>query len=243
MMTRRLTGLLILLLLGIVMFPLQGLSYEATTVSDGGTIVGEVKYAGDPPPQEKIEVTKDANICGAEPKPSPVLVVGPDKGIRDVVVSLPGIQKGKALEKPAKPPVLDQKNCEYHPYAQIFPVNTTLEILNSDDVLHNVKTEPGSKTTFNVAQPKFKRKITQEFKNPELVQVECNVHGWMNAILVVADNPYYALTDANGSFKITDVPPGKYTLKVWHSKLGEQTKEVTVGPKEDVKVAFDLKAK
>jgi hypothetical protein len=243
MMTRRLTGLLILLLLGIVMFPLQGLSYEATTVSDGGTIVGEVKYAGDPPPQEKIEVTKDANICGAEPKPSPVLVVGPDKGIRDVVVSLPGIQKGKALEKPAKPPVLDQKNCEYHPYAQIFPVNTTLEILNSDDVLHNVKTEPGSKTTFNVAQPKFKRKITQEFKNPELVQVECNVHGWMNAILVVADNPYYALTDANGSFKITDVPPGNYTLKVWHSKLGEQTKDVTVGAKEDVKVAFDMKTK
>jgi hypothetical protein len=243
MRTRRLAGLLILPWLGIVIFPLQGLSYEATTVSDGGTIVGEVKYAGDPPPQEKIEVTKDANICGAEPKPSPVLVVGPDKGIKDVVVSVPGIQKGKALEKPAKPPVLDQKNCEYHPYAQIFPVNTTLEILNSDDVLHNVKTEPGSKTTFNVAQPKFKRKITQEFKNPEIVQVECNVHGWMNAILVVADNPYSALTDANGSFKITDVPPGKYTLKVWHSKLGEQTKDVTVGPKEDVKVAFDMKAK
>ena len=242
MRTRWLTGLLILPWLGIVMSPLQGLTYEAISVSDGGTIVGEVKYAGDPPPPEKIEVTKDANICGAEPKPSPVLVIGADKGIKDVVASLPGIQKGKALEKPAKPPVLDQKNCEYHPYAQIFPVNTTLEILNSDDVLHNVKTEPGSKTTFNVAQPKFKRKITQEFKNPEIVQVECNVHGWMNAILVVADNPYYALTDANGSFKITDVPPGKYTLKVWHSKLGEQTKDVTVGPKEEVKVAFDMKA-
>jgi len=158
------------------------------------------------------------------------------------VAFLPDIPKGKALEKPAKAPVLDQKSCEYHPYAQIFPVNTTLEILNSDDVLHNVKTEPGSKTSFNVAQPKFKKKITIEFKTPEIVQVECNVHGWMNAILVVADNPYYALTDANGSFKITDVPPGKYTLKVWHSKLGEQTKEVTVGPKEEVKVAFEMKA-
>ena len=100
----------------------------------------------------------------------------------------------------------------------------------------------GSKTSFNIAQPKFKRKLTVEFKNPEIVQVECNVHGWMNAILVVEDNPYNALTDASGSFKITDVPPGKYTLKVWHSKLGEQTKEVTVGPKEEVKVAFDMKA-
>jgi hypothetical protein len=136
---------------------------------------------------------------------------------------------------------LDQKNCEYHPYAQILPVNTTLEILNSDDVLHNVKTKGGSKTTFNIAQPKFKRKLTVEFKNPEIVQVECNVHGWMNAMLVVVDHPYNALTDANGSFKIADVPPGKYMLKLWHSKLGEQTKEVTVGPKEEVKVAFEMK--
>ena len=242
MSNRWLTTLLIVPLLGIVAWPSPGVSYEAATVSDGGTIVGEVKYAGDPPAPEKIEVTKDANICGSAPKVSHVLTVGANKGIQDVVAFLPDIAKGKALEKPAKPPVLDQKSCEYHPYAQIFPVNTTLEILNSDDVLHNVKTEPGSKTSFNVAQPKFKKKITQEFKTPEIVQVECNVHGWMNAILVVADHPYYALTDANGSFKITDVPPGKYTLKVWHSKLGEQTKEVTVGPKEEAKVAFDMKA-
>jgi plastocyanin len=236
------TRWLILLLLGIVMLPLQGLSYEAMTVSDGGTIVGEVKYAGDPPPPEKIDVTKDANICGADPKVSPTLVVGANKGIKDVVASLPSIQKGKALGKPEKPPVLDQKSCEYHPYTQIIPVNTTLEITNSDDVLHNIKTSGGSKTSFNIAQPKFKRKLTVEFKNPEIVQVECNVHGWMHAIIVVEDNPYDALTDANGSFKITDVPPGKYTVKVWHSKLGEQTKEVTVGPKEEVKVAFEMKA-
>jgi len=235
------TRWLILLLLGIVMLPLQGLSYEAITVSDGGTIVGEVKYAGDPPAPEKIDVTKDANICGADPKVSPALVVGANKGIKDVVTSLPSIQKGKALGKPEKPPVLDQKSCEYHPYAQIIPVNTTLEITNSDDVLHNIKTSGGSKTSFNIAQPKFKRKLTVEFKNPEIVQVECNVHGWMHAIIVVEDNPYDALTDANGSFKITDVPPGKYTVKVWHSKLGEQTKEVTVSPKEEVKVAFEMK--
>ena len=243
MMHQWFRGLLILPFLGIVALPLQSLSYEATTVSDGGTIVGEVKYAGDPPPPQKLEVTKDANICGADPKVSPELMVSANKGIKDAVAFLPAIPKGKAMEKPAKQPVLDQKKCEYHPYAQILPVNTTLEILNSDDVLHNVKTEPGSKTTFNVAQPKFKRKITQEFKIPEIVQVECNVHGWMNAVIVVADNPYYALTDANGSFKITDVPPGKYTLKVWHSKLGEQTKEVTVGPKEEAKVAFEMKPK
>jgi plastocyanin len=235
------TGLLCVPLLAIMASPLTGTAYEATTVSDGGTIVGEVKYAGDPPPPEKLPVSKDTKVCGADPKTSPVLTIDASKGIKDVLVSLPGITKGKALEKPAQPPVLDQKTCEYHPYAQIIPVGSTLKILNSDDVLHNVKTVGDSKTTFNIAQPKFKRELSMEFKNPETVQVECNVHGWMNAIIVVTDNPYEALTDANGSFKITDVPPGKYTLKVWHSKLGEQTKEVTVGPKEEVKVALEMK--
>ena len=241
-MTRWLRGLLILPWLGVVTLPLQGFGYEAAPVTDGGTIVGEVKYAGDPPPPEKIDVTKDTNICGTEPKLSPVLVIGENKGIKDVVVSLPGIQKGKPLAKLDKPPVLDQKSCEYHPYAQIIPVGTTLEVTNSDDVLHNVKTKGGTKTSFNMAQPKFKRKLTVDLKNPETVQVECNVHGWMNAIIVVADDPYDALTDAKGSFKITDVPPGKYTVKAWHPKLGEQTKEVTVGPKEEVNVAFEMKA-
>ena len=88
-----------------------------------------------------------------------------------------------------------------------------------------------------IAQPKFKRKVTVEFKIPNR-QVECNVHGWMNAIVVVEDNPSDALTDANGSFKITDVP-----RKIYCEGLAFQTwrvtKEVTVGPKEEVKLPRD----
>jgi plastocyanin len=240
-MTRWLMSLLALSGLGLLAYPGVSAGYEVITVANGGTIVGEVKYAGDPPAPEKIPVTKDEKICGSEPKTSPDLLVGPDKGIKDAVLRLTDIQKGKAPGKPEKAPVLDQKSCEYHPYAQLIPVNTTLEIVNSDDVLHNVKTKGASKTQFNMAQPKFKRKLTYDFKNPEIVQVECNVHGWMHAVLVVAEHPYYALTDTNGSFKIADVPPGKYTLKVWHPILGEQTKEVTVSEKEEAKVAFELK--
>jgi plastocyanin len=219
----------------------MSLGYEAVSVTNGGTIVGEVTYAGDPPAPEKIPVTKDEKVCGSEAKIAPDLTVGPNKGIKDVVLRVADIQKGKAVAKPEKPPALDQKNCEYHPFAQMFPVNTTLEILNNDDVLHNVKTKGTSKTQFNMAQPKFKRKLTYEFKIPEIVQVECNVHGWMHGTLVVAEHPYYALTDANGSFKIADVPPGQYTLNVWHPVLGQHTKEVTVKEKEEVKVAIELK--
>lgn len=241
-MNRWLKGALAVSLLASLIYPELSVGYEATSVANGGTIVGEVKYAGDPPPPEKIQVTKDEKVCGTEPKNTETLIVGADKGIQNAVAFLADVQKGKAQEKLAKNPVLDQKKCEYHPHAQIVPAGSTLEILNDDDVLHNIKTEPGTKTSFNIAQPKFKKKIEVKLDTPEIVKVECNVHGWMKAILAVAPNPYYVLTDANGSFKITDVPPGKYTLKVWHEKLGEQTKEVTVNPNEEAKVAFEMKS-
>lgn len=242
-MNRWLTGVLAAPLLAVLAWPMASFGYEAVTVSNGGTIVGEVKYAGDPPPPEKISVTKDEKVCGSEPKLTKSLVVGPDKGIQNVVVSLTDIQKGKAVQKPAQTPTLDQKNCEYHPHAQIFPAGSTLDILNSDDVLHNIKTASSVNAPINIAQPKFKKKISQVFAKPEIIKVQCDVHGWMRAVLVTADHPYYALTDEHGSYRIPDVPPGKYTLKVWHETLGEQTKEVTVKEKEDAKVAFELKAK
>jgi plastocyanin len=230
-------------MLAMLGWPVSSIAYEAVAVSNGGAIVGAVKYAGDPPPPEKITVTKDEKVCGSEPKVSEALVVGPDKGIQNVVVSLTDIQKGKALQKPAQNPVLDQKNCEYHPHAQIFPAGATLDITNSDDVLHNVKTASVANPPVNIAQPKFKKKISQVFAKPEVIKVQCDVHGWMRAVLVSAEHPYYALTDAHGSYRIADVPPGKYTLKVWHETLGEQTKEVTVTAKEDTQAAFELKGK
>ncbi len=238
-----LKGALVASLLGMLAWPVASFGYEAMTVANGGTIAGEVQYEGTPPQPEKLTVTKDQQVCGSEPKLSQDLVVGSNKGIQNAVVFLVDIKKGKAQEKPAKAPALDQKQCEYHPHVQIFPAGSTLDILNSDDVLHNIKTESTVNSPINIAQPKFKRKVTQTIAKPEIIPVHCDVHGWMHAVLVVTEHPYYALTDANGSFKIADVPPGKYTLKVWHEKLGEQTKEVDVKEKGEAKVEFELKRK
>jgi hypothetical protein len=243
MMRGWLTGALVLPLLGILTWPVAGFGYEAVSVTNGGTIVGEVTDEGSPPPPELFPVTKDENVCGTAPKVSQALLVGADKGIQNVVVFLPSIPQGKAQEKPAKDPVLDQKQCEYHPHVEIIPVGSTLDIINDDDVLHNIKTAPGSRTAFNIAQPKFRKKIEKSFDSPDIVRVECNVHGWMHGVLVVSGNPYYTLTDAHGAFKLVDVPPGKYTLKLWHETLGEQTKDVTVNPHQEVKVAFAFKGR
>src|SRR5918911_3792270 len=103
-MNRWLKGVLAVSLLGALVYPGLSLGYEATSGGSGGTIVGEVKYAGDPPAPEKVQVTKDEKICGTEPKNTETLIVGSNKGIEDAVVFLPDIQKGKAQEKPSKNP-------------------------------------------------------------------------------------------------------------------------------------------
>ena len=95
----------------------------------------------------------------------------------------------------------------------------------------------------NRAQPKFKKTMTETWAKPEMVKLNCDVHGWMSGWLVVEANPYYAVTDEHGAFKLTDVPAGDYELKVWHPKLGETTQKVTVKPGAETTVTFELEAK
>ena len=217
--------------------------YEATDVGNGGSISGEVKYNGTPPAPEKVAVTKDNEVCGKE-KTSPDLVVGANKGIQNVVVRLTDIQKGKKLEPAASNPVFDQKNCEYNPHVLAFPAGSTVDILNSDGILHNVHTTSTANPSFNQAQPKFKKKIETKVEKPEFpIKVQCDAHGWMHAWWVSEDHPYYAVTDANGAFKLSDVPPGDYQLEAWHEILGKQTQKVTVKPKEDTKVSLEMAKK
>jgi len=201
-----------------------------------GTISGTVKFVGAPPTPKKISVTKDTAKCGTE-KLSEELVVGPDKGVKWAVISLVG-----ARGKPSGPAVLDQKTCQFIPHVVVVPAGGTLEILNSDGILHNIHTYSTKNPSINKAQPGFKKKMTEKFDKPEIIKVTCDAHAWMSGWIVVADSPT-AVTDEKGSFKLANVPVGTYKLKVWHESLGEQVKEVSVKPGEEVKVTFELAKK
>ena len=215
-------------------------AYEAVDVKDGGTIVGEVEFDGNPPPVKKIEVTKDQEVCGKE-KEAEDLIVSADKKIANAVVWIYAIEKGKKLEPTTVS--LDQKGCHYVPHVLLVPAGSTVKILNSDGILHNIHTYGKKNPPVNIAQPKFKKEVTTKLDQPENVDVKCDAHAWMGGIFVVQDNPYYAKTDEKGTFKLTDVPPGEYTLKVWHEKLGEKTEKVKVEAGKEAKVVFKLAAK
>jgi len=138
---------------------------------------------------------------------------------------------------------LDQKDCRYAPHVVISPAGTELNIVNSDGILHNIHTYSTKNPAFNKAQPKFKKEMKENFAQPETVKLTCDAHGWMSGWLIVMDNPYYVVTDENGAFKITDVPPGDYELKFWHETLGEATQKVSVKPKEEAKVSLEMAKK
>ena len=143
----------------------------------------------------------------------------------------------------AKKVTLDQNGCEYKPHVLAFPAGSTVEILNPDGILHNVHSYSKVNSPFNQAQPKFKKTLEVKVDKPEAVEVKCDVHGWMQGWLVATANPYFAVTDGSGSFKLTDVPAGSYTVEVWHEKLGKSTQKVAVKAKEDAKVSFEVAGK
>ena len=215
-------------------------SYDVVPVSGGGNIEGKVVFQGTVP-IKKIIPTKNREVCGG-PREEPQISVGPDKGVQDAVVYLKDVTKGKAWGKPDKTPVLDQEKCKFDPPVQVIRPGS-IDILNSDPVLHNTHGFYGKRTAFNLALPNKGARITRELERPGLVRVECDAHGWMLAHIYVADSPYYALTTKNGSFSITDIPPGKYTVVATQYFTGDTETMVEVTGSKTVTLSIELKKK
>jgi plastocyanin len=216
-------------------------AYQGGDVKDGGSISGTVKFKGTAPTPKKIDANKDKEVCGKTQKVDESLLVN-NGNLVNAVVTITDIKTGKKMD--VKKVTLDQKGCEYIPHVLAFPVGSSVDINNDDGILHNIHAYDSKKNSlFNEAQPKFKKTITKKIDTAGPMNVKCDVHGWMDGWFVGADNPYYGVTEKDGGFKLTDVPPGTYTVQVWHEKLGTSTQKVTVKAKEDAKANFELASK
>ncbi|RMF62762.1 MAG: hypothetical protein D6743_11745 [Calditrichaeota bacterium] len=203
-------------------------TYTATKVENGGTITGKVIFDGEIPVPKQIQVTKDTKVCGKHKVDESLLVDKNTKGIKNAVVYLKDVQSGKSWQIAGKDLAIDQKGCRFSPHVLVVPAGQPFMVLNSDGILHNIHTRSERNPMVNKAQPKFLKKMKLTFEEPEFVQVACDVHNWMHGWIVVAPHPYYAVTDDSGEFQLTDVPPGTYTLQIWHETLGSQSKTVEV---------------
>lgn len=203
-------------------------------------IRGSVVMAGAPEAPRKLPVTIDQYVCGKE-KDAEDLVLGPQRGVRNAVAWLTNPPAGGKWENPESKVEMDQKSCVFVPRVVIVPAGGTVEFLNSDRLLHNLHSVARDNPSFNRTQPKG-RVIPMAFPKPEIVRINCDLHSWMRGWVVVADHPYYALSNEAGQFTLSNVPAGTYTLSLWHETLGVTTREVTVGP-QDARVTVELKAR
>jgi plastocyanin len=202
--------------------------------ASAAAIKGAVRYVGDPVEPGKLPVTVDQFVCGKD-KDAEDLVVSPQRGLRNAVVLLASPPPDARWSFSTAPVFLDQKECVFIPRVILVPVGGTVEFLNSDRLLHNLHSFSRANAVFNRTQPKG-RTIPITFTKPEIVRISCDLHGWMRAWVVVMEHPFHAVTGSDGELTLNDVPPGKYTLTVWHETLGTATKDVTVGERDAVTV-------
>jgi plastocyanin len=231
-----LPGLLAVIAIAIASTPAQ--SYEVNTVADGGTLEGIVVYRGDVP-TKKIIPSKNVETCGG-PREEPMIRVGADQAVESAVVYLVDVPKGKAWPEQGKPPELDNVKCRFEPEVQVIPPGR-LDVVNGDPVLHNTHGYYDKRTAFNLALPNEGQRIPVELKRAGTVRVDCDAHGWMEGWIYVVDNPYYAITGADGKFTISDVPPGDYKLVAVQSFTGPIEMPVTVKGGESTKLEIELK--
>jgi len=192
--------------------------YEVVTLAQSGTITGTVKWSGPVPHTSVFPIDKDPQICDPNSRKTrdlERLVVGPDNGVANTVVYLKDISRGKPLDIPLPRRSLDQKQCRYEPHILLVPENGPLHLKSSDAVLHTVHMDGAA--SYNLPFPFTNQTVTRNMPTAGLVNVRCNGgHSWMNAELMVVPHPYYAVTDENGKFELTHVPPGKYVIVAWH---------------------------
>lgn len=214
-----------------------------------GTIAGTVTFTGTVPPPEILRMSTDKN-CVQEGGPNPqsdALLVGAGGALRNAFVYVKdGLDPAYAFDVPTTPAVLDQKGCIYTPRVLGVRVGQSIEVVNSDPTLHNVHALPMVNQEFNHGQPKQFSRLSKAFTAPEvMVRFKCDVHSWMAAWVGVVPHPYFAVTAADGSFTLPNLPPGTYTLEAWHEKLGTLTQQVTVAASQSatVSLAFSSPAK
>jgi plastocyanin len=189
-----------------------------------GGLEGFVRYAGKVPPQTVINKAAPP-ACGTAPVYDETIVAASGR-LANVVITIEGAAGAKAAPRDI---VLDQKGCRYEPHVLVAPVGSKLTITNSDDTLHTAHAYHDATSLYNIATPTAGMKMTKTLDAPGPISFKCDAgHTWMAAWVVATTAPYYAVSKTDGTFAIPDLPPGSYTVKAWHEKLGEKTAKVTI---------------
>jgi len=210
------------------------------------TITGTVKLDGTAPKPVRLKTDSDP-FCSKAHASSPLMSeeveVDKSNDLANVVVYIKSGLENRTFPTPADTVQLAQDGCHYMPHVIALMVNQPLAIVNDDQTTHNIHPTPANNRDWNKSQAPGAEKITDSFAREEVaIPVKCNVHSWMKAYIAVLKTPYFAVTKADGTFEIKNLPPGDYTIAAWQEKYGTTEQKITVAPKDTKKVDFTIKA-
>lgn len=202
-----------------------------------GTFVVQGAITPLPPLYAKGNAPKDGDVCGVEAAPDETIVVNDGK-LANTFIYLAKAPKGVKTTAPAEPIEFDQIACIFKPHVLVVHTGQVVKILNDDAALHNTHTFPLRNTGFNQGvSPKDRSGVSLVYSQPEKepISVKCDVHPWMQAWHLPIDHTFAAVSGADGTFVIKDLPAGKHSFKIWHEKGGELEKSysITIKPGED----------
>ena len=195
-----------------------------------GTIKGHIKLSGNLPGNSVIRMGMDpkcAEMNRGKRVVQETVAAAIDGSLANVFVRLQGTIPQTPV--PKEPVVIDQRGCVYQPRVVGARVGQALQVKNSDDLLHNVHSLSAKSNTFNISEPKAG--MVQQFtlKDEEvMLRIKCDVHSWMTTYVGVVTNPYFAVSNAAGTFEIANVPAGSYTIQTWHERYGPLAQMVRV---------------
>lgn len=219
---------------------------ERVDPATAATVTGKVAFAGSKPTARPIRMDAEPACKGLHTSPPAAedVVVNSNGTLRYAFVYVKDGLGNRNFETPKEPAVLDQKGCIYRPHVIGVMTGQEVHILNSDPTTHNIHPLPKTNREWNESQPPKGEKLVKTFPREELlIPVKCNVHPWMRSYIGVLKHPYHAVTGEDGTFTIKNLPPGEYTLAVWHEKLGTQEQKVSVTAKDSKTVDFTVKGR
>lgn len=193
-------------------------SYQVVSLASSGKIAGTVTWSGAPPHIAPYPINKDAAVCDPNSQKTrdlERLIIGSRGGVANTVVFLKNISSGKPMNFPEARQFLNQRQCRYEPHILLVGKDSALQMRSSDPVLHTIHMDGAA--TYNLPFPFTNQTVSRSMSSSGLVNLRCNGgHVWMNAEIIVAPHPYYAVTDESGKFELTEVPPGEYEIVAWH---------------------------
>ncbi len=209
---------------GCTMLTASLVGFSPVSADDWGTIKGKFKFGGTAPAVAELKADKDIEVCGKQKLLSEELTIGPDGGVANVVVFVrdKDVKIHPDLAAAKKDAViLDNKDCRFTPHVAFVQTGQPFTIRNSDTVGHNSNVSTIKNPPFNGLIPAG-GDSTVTFTSEEAIpaQVACNIHPWMKGWVVVRPNPYAAVSAADGTFEIKNVPAGEVELQMWHEKAG-----------------------